>query len=227
MPKLIRKIHFAIKKHKYELSKEELREYEKLRKRRYRYIKNKKKRPDALFRNYKNGDMHDEYYTPEHYFYEAIGDIENTFKVKVQNPRINKIFKPGGDFEHEIYNINETIVDNPPFSLIHKIVDFYNERGIKFVLFFSNPIFFKRHAERKGFESNYSAILQWKDISNWINITKNISISLITNIPQQITYFERKKGKLVQWIPDYKTDEFIKQEIEMQKIKLKNRGWKF
>ena len=44
-------------------------------------------------------------------------------------------FYPGGDYERFTYPSGSVVVDNPPFSLISKIVAFYCERGIRFFLF--------------------------------------------------------------------------------------------
>ena len=44
-------------------------------------------------------------------------------------------FWPGGDFEHYDYPEGCVVIDNPPFSIFTKIVRFYTERGIDFLLF--------------------------------------------------------------------------------------------
>ena len=44
-------------------------------------------------------------------------------------------FWPDGDYEREEYPEGCTVVDNPPFSLLAKIVDFYQSNGVKFFLF--------------------------------------------------------------------------------------------
>lgn len=43
-------------------------------------------------------------------------------------------FYPGGDYERFDYE-GHVVVDNPPFSILMKIVRFYMEHGIKFFLF--------------------------------------------------------------------------------------------
>lgn len=45
-------------------------------------------------------------------------------------------FYPGGDFENECYPKNAFVVDNPPFSIFARILDFYLERNIRFFLFY-------------------------------------------------------------------------------------------
>lgn len=44
-------------------------------------------------------------------------------------------FYPGGNYEAYEYGANAVVVDNPPFSIIRKIVDFYSARRIQFFLF--------------------------------------------------------------------------------------------
>jgi hypothetical protein len=43
-------------------------------------------------------------------------------------------FYPGGDYEHEDY-AGRTVVDNPPFSILSKIIDFYQRHSVPFFLF--------------------------------------------------------------------------------------------
>ncbi len=42
---------------------------------------------------------------------------------------------PDGDFENVPYNANSVVIDNPPFSILAKIVKFYVENNVKFFLF--------------------------------------------------------------------------------------------
>lgn len=44
-------------------------------------------------------------------------------------------FWPGGDYEHFDYPEGCMVLDNPPFSILTKICEFYLERGIDFFLF--------------------------------------------------------------------------------------------
>ena len=43
-------------------------------------------------------------------------------------------FYPGGDFESEDYT-GKIVVDNPPFSILSRILQFYIDNGVKFFLF--------------------------------------------------------------------------------------------
>jgi hypothetical protein len=44
-------------------------------------------------------------------------------------------FYPGGDYQKERYKPTYIVVDNPPFSILASIIDWYNERGIRYFLF--------------------------------------------------------------------------------------------
>ena len=44
-------------------------------------------------------------------------------------------FYPGGDYEHYDYPEDCVVLDNPPFSILSKILAFYKQHGIRFFLF--------------------------------------------------------------------------------------------
>ena len=75
----------------------------------------------------------DDCYTPPA-IYEVIRDWAcNEFEI---DPAvIVRPFYPGGDYEHYEYPDGCVVLDNPPFSILSKICNFYLERGIKFFLF--------------------------------------------------------------------------------------------
>ena len=58
-------------------------------------------------------------------------------------------FYPGGDFENFDYPENCIVLDNPPFSILARIVDFYLESGIKFWLYAPHLTLFN-YTNRKG-----------------------------------------------------------------------------
>ena len=74
----------------------------------------------------------DDCYTPE-IVYKAISDwVSNEYDLNACD--FVRPFYPGGDFEHFDYE-NKIVVDNPPFSILSKIVDFYLANNVKFLLF--------------------------------------------------------------------------------------------
>lgn len=75
----------------------------------------------------------DDFYTPE-----AVYEAVKNWAVKeygLEGREIIRPFYPGGDYERESYPEGCVVIDNPTFSILSKIVRFYNERGISFFLF--------------------------------------------------------------------------------------------
>lgn len=75
----------------------------------------------------------DDCYTPPQ-IYEIIKNwaVE---KYGLQGRTILRPFKPGGDYESEEYPKGCVVIDNPPFSILKKIKDFYIANHVDFVLF--------------------------------------------------------------------------------------------
>ena len=75
----------------------------------------------------------DDCYTPDK-VYDAIADwVANEYGL--DRAKFVRPFYPGGDYEGEMYPDGCAVVDNPPFSLMVKIIRFYLERDIPFFLF--------------------------------------------------------------------------------------------
>ena len=75
----------------------------------------------------------DDCYTPGA-IYEAVKD----WAIKEMDwgdRTIVRPFWPGGDFENFDYPADCVVIDNPPFSIMSKIVRFYEERNIDYFLF--------------------------------------------------------------------------------------------
>ena len=56
-------------------------------------------------------------------------------EYNVSRANFMRPFYPGGDYQREKYQPGCVVVDNPPFSLLREIVDFYVSKNIKFFLF--------------------------------------------------------------------------------------------
>lgn len=75
----------------------------------------------------------DDCYTPE-LVYEAVADwVAQEYGVKRKD--FVRPFYPGGDYQAEKYKPGAVVVDNPPFSILAEIVNFYADKGIRFFLF--------------------------------------------------------------------------------------------
>lgn len=75
----------------------------------------------------------DDCYTPPA-VYDAVLDWVRK-NCDIEGCNIVRPFYPGGDFETFEYGPNDVVMDNPPFSIITKIVRWYMERGVRFFLF--------------------------------------------------------------------------------------------
>ena len=75
----------------------------------------------------------DDCYTPE-LVYEAVADwCASEYGLKKTD--FVRPFYPGGDYQNYGYKKTDIVVDNPPFSIMAEIIDFYSKKGIKFFLF--------------------------------------------------------------------------------------------
>ena len=74
----------------------------------------------------------DDCYTPDNIYEVVCKYVTDTFGYK--KAKFFRPFYPGGDYQNEDYT-GKVVVDNPPFSILSEIVDFYQDHDIKFFLF--------------------------------------------------------------------------------------------
>lgn len=75
----------------------------------------------------------DDCYTPDN-VYQAVADwVAKTYNVVSES--FVRPFFPGGDYKKHKYPPACVVVDNPPFSILSEILNFYQEKGIRFFLF--------------------------------------------------------------------------------------------
>ena len=75
----------------------------------------------------------DDCYTPE-VVYEAVADwVSKEYGEDRKN--FVRPFYPGGDYQKYKYKPESVVVDNPPFSILAEILNWYKENGIRFFLF--------------------------------------------------------------------------------------------
>lgn len=99
-----------------------------------RTLKEKLEDYDAFLAKFEAKKTTDDCYTPRG-VYEVVADyVFDAYDLPDDTP-IVRPFYPGGDYEHAEYPENCVVIDNPPFSLFAKIVDFYMAKGIKFFIF--------------------------------------------------------------------------------------------
>ena len=75
----------------------------------------------------------DDCYTPDN-IYDAVRDWAAE-KYEIGNAAIVRPFYPGGDYKSEKYPSGCVVIDNPPFSIISEICEWYTSKKINFFLF--------------------------------------------------------------------------------------------
>lgn len=88
---------------------------------------------DGFIEKFKQKKTTDDCITPPE-VYEAVANyVSKEYGIRREN--IARPFWPGGDYEKEEYNPDAVVVDNPPFSILSKIIHFYCQNNRKFFLF--------------------------------------------------------------------------------------------
>lgn len=85
------------------------------------------------FKRQKTRKTTDDCYTPPNIYNVVANWVESEYGVSRAN--FVRPFYPGGDYEHADYPVGCIVVDNPPFSILAKILEFYLHREIPFFLF--------------------------------------------------------------------------------------------
>ena len=68
-------------------------------------------------------------------------------EYKLEGRRVFRPFYPGGDYEGADYQDGDVVIDNPPFSIMAKIVRFYESNCIDFFLFAPSLTLFSHNAK--------------------------------------------------------------------------------
>ena len=87
----------------------------------------------AFVEKFKPKKTTDDCYTPPEIYEVVLDYVVNRYGI--DRDKVVRPFWPGGDFEREEYPQGCTVVDNPPFSLLARIIDFYQLNGIGFFIF--------------------------------------------------------------------------------------------
>lgn len=88
---------------------------------------------EEFIEKFKHKKTTDDCYTPPK-IYEVVKDWA-VKEYKIDESKIVRPFYPGGDYKNFDYSGDKVVVDNPPFSILTKIIDFYLEHNIMFFLF--------------------------------------------------------------------------------------------
>lgn len=125
----------------------------------------------------------DDCYTPPE-VYAALLDWIDENIGKIDRKKIIRPFKPGGDYENEIYPEGCVVIDNPPFSIYARCVRFYEERKIPFFLFGPGLTLFVNGADvtyvitKAGVVYENGAVVSTGFVTNMGGGEKNLGISV-------------------------------------------------
>lgn len=89
---------------------------------------------EAFIEKFKPKRTTDDCYTPPE-VYQTVRDYVDAHVFPLAGHRIVRPFYPGGDYESYDYEAADVVLDNPPFSILSRIVTFYVQRGIRFFIF--------------------------------------------------------------------------------------------
>lgn len=88
---------------------------------------------DEFVEKFKPKKTTDDCYTPPEIYETVKAWACKEYGIDPDN--IVRPFWPGGDYESFDYKPDSVVLDNPPFSILSKICEFYLDRGIPFFLF--------------------------------------------------------------------------------------------
>ena len=89
---------------------------------------------ESFVKKFEKKKTTDDCYTPP-LIYDAVADHVAT-KYHLDKKNFVRPFYPGGDYQNlSQYNPKSVVVDNPPFSILAQILDYYLQHNIKFFLF--------------------------------------------------------------------------------------------
>lgn len=89
---------------------------------------------ESFVNKFKPKKTTDDCYTPPNVYDAVLSWVRQRYDIR-PNTRIIRPFFPNGDYQKEDYSGDCVVVDNPPFSILGSITDYYQSRGIRFFMF--------------------------------------------------------------------------------------------
>ena len=156
----------------------------------------------AFVEKFKPKKTTDDCYTPPAVYDALLKWFRENLPLFPPGANVLRPFWPGADFRALTYGENDVVVDNPPFSILAKIVDFYLAHRIPFLLFAPHLTLFGLVGPRKG----VTALVAGANLI-YANGAK-VSTSFVTNMDDPETMFRT--------VPDLKllVEEASKSSLE-------------
>lgn len=89
---------------------------------------------DGFVEKFKPKKTTDDCYTPPD-VYETVRQYVFDYYKLDKDTEVVRPFYPGGDYQSVNYSENSVVIDNPPFSILKEIKDYFCKNDIKFFLF--------------------------------------------------------------------------------------------
>ena len=103
----------------------------------------------AFMEKFKHKLTTDDVYTPENVYGALLGWARKHYDLGAA--QIVRPFYPGGDYQSADYPDGCVVVDNPPFSILSEICAWYEEHGVRYLLFAPGLTLFSINAGRSRY----------------------------------------------------------------------------
>ena len=134
----------------------------------------------AFLEKFKMKKTTDDCYTPKLVYDAVVEWVEKEYQVSRKT--FVRPFYPNGDYQKEKYPKGCIVVDNPPFSILAEILQFYKEKGVRFFLFAPSLTLFSS-------SSSSSSTALCVGVSITYENGANVATSFLTNLENRETRF--------------------------------------
>lgn len=159
---------------------------------------------EAFVEKFKPKLTTDDCYTPEPVYNTVLAWCMENFP-SIAGKRIMRPFRPGGDYTKEDYD-GAVVIDNPPFSILSKIVVWYTEHNVKFFLFAPGLTLFSR---RTYYNITYIPLCVTVKYANGATV----STSFITNFTEVAGFQAVTAPDLYQAMTDLNEDRRVRKVV--------------
>ena len=136
----------------------------------------------AFLEKFKMKKTTDDCYTPKLVYDAVVEWVEKEYQVSRKT--FVRPFYPNGDYQKEKYPKGCIVVDNPPFSILAEILQFYKEKGVRFFLFAPSLTLFSSSSS-----SSSSSTALCVGVSITYENGANVATSFLTNLENRETRF--------------------------------------